>query len=232
MYTRLRLLVVCLIPLFLCMACATTSFQKVPMPPQEEVKKQAQDFSQQAKGLPTEVARLALTAYHRALSRGIAQSRTLTIIDYSKPSTEQRFWVFDMQSHRLLHSELVSHGKNSGQNYASKFSDRPNSLQSSIGLFRTASGHYMGKHGYSLRLTGLEPGFNGNAMQRAIVIHGAPYVSKTFAQQNGRLGLSWGCPALGVNVHRQVIDQLKGGNLVFTYYPDQRWLQQSRFLNA
>jgi hypothetical protein len=229
MKKRLLTLFLCFLPFFLT-GCA--SFQHVPMPAAADIKTQSLDYANQAKGLPVEVARLALTAYYRAQSKGVAQSNRLAIIDYSKPSTEQRLWVFDMQTRRLLYSELVAHGKNSGAKHATKFSDQNNSLQSSIGLYKTASSHYMGKHGYSLRLTGLEPGYNGNAMRRAIVIHGAAYASKDFAQQNGRLGLSWGCPAVSMDVHRQVIDHLKGGNLVFAYYPDQRWLRQSRFLNG
>ena len=228
---RLSQLFFCIIP-FLLTSCATFLHPNPPMPSTVEINTQAQDYSRQAKGLPTEVARLALTAYYRAQSRGVAQSNKLAIIDYSKPSTEQRFWVFNMQTRRLLYSELVAHGKNSGANHATKFSDQNNSLQSSIVLYKTASGPYMGKHGYSLRLTGLDAGFNGNAMRRAIVIHGAQYVSKAFAKQNGRLGLSWGCPALSLGVHKEVIDHLKGGNLIFAYYPDQRWLRQSRYLNT
>ncbi|MFU8797438.1 MAG: murein L,D-transpeptidase catalytic domain family protein [Gammaproteobacteria bacterium] len=217
--------------IFFSTAC-TSWFHHVPMPSKEEINSQAHIVARQANGLDPKVARLALTAYHKAQARGVAQPTKLAIIDYSKPSTERRFWAFDMRTHKLLYSELVAHGKNSGEKFATKFSDQNNSLQTSIGLYKTASNHYMGRHGYSLRLVGLDNGFNGNAMRRAIVMHGAPYVSETFAKQQGRLGLSWGCPALGMEVHREVINELKGGNLIFAYYPDERWLRQSRYLNA
>jgi hypothetical protein len=234
---RFSLVFACLLPLFLLTGCASFFHRAAPpMPPPPEIQAQADGFVRQTKGLDPKVARSALDSYYRALSKGIGRSDKLAIVDYSKPSTQQRFWVFDMRTHRLLYQELVAHGKNSVNSkdvkYASRFSDKNGSLQSSIGLYRTAREHYMGKHGYSLRLTGLESGFNGNAMERAIVIHGAHYVSEKFARDQGRLGLSWGCPALSLAVHREVIDHLKGGNLVFAYYPDQNWLRQSRFLNG
>src|SRR4029079_10009056 len=120
---------------------------------------------------------------------------TLTLIDYSKPSTEPRLWVFDLASGEILFTELVAHGKNTGENLAQHFSDDMNSRQSSIGLFRTAD-TYTGNNGYSLRLDGLEPGFNAHARERAIVMHGAPYVNESMAASQGRIGRSWGCPAL------------------------------------
>ncbi len=111
------------------------------------------------------------------------------------------------------------------------FSDRLNSRQSSIGLFVTRD-TYVGSNGYSLRLDGLEPGFNGSALDRAIVMHGAPYVSEEIAARQGRLGRSWGCPALREAIARDVIDTVRGGGVVFSYYPDQTWLNSSRFLKG
>ena len=111
------------------------------------------------------------------------------------------------------------------------FSDAMESRESSIGLFRTAD-TYVGHNGYSLRLDGLEPGFNGNARERAIVMHGAPYVNADVAKANGRLGRSWGCPALNEAVARKVIDTVRGGGVIFSYYPDSAWLKKSKFLNC
>jgi hypothetical protein len=156
---------------------------------------------------------------------------TLTLIDYSLPSTTPRLWVFDLASGRLLFHELVGHGRNTGENLAQHFSDAMNSRESSLGLFRTAD-TYVGSNGYSLRLDGLEPGFNSHARERAIVVHGAAYVSDAFASAQGRLGRSWGCPALRTAIAQKVIDTIRGGGVIFSYFPDATWLKNSPFLNC
>jgi len=185
-----------------------------------------------ASGISTDVLALALRAVSCGVSSGdIRMPRTLTVIDYSLPSTEERLWVFEVTTGRLLFRELVAHGRNTGENMAVNFSDRLNSLQSSIGLFVTDD-TYVGSNGYSLRLDGLEPGFNGRARERAIVMHGAPYVNEALAGSQGRIGRSWGCPALREAIARDVIDTIRGGDVVFSYYPDARWLKTSRFLNC
>jgi hypothetical protein len=178
------------------------------------------------------VLRLALDAVACARDKGaVTNDRLLTVIDYSKPSTEQRLWVLDLQSERVLYQELVAHGQGSGENYATRFSNNDGTHQTSIGLFRTAD-TYVGSNGYSLRLDGLEPGVNDNARDRAIVVHGAPYVNETTSKVTGRLGRSWGCPALRPAIARSVIDTIKEGSLVFSYYPDKQWLKTSQFLNG
>lgn len=159
----------------------------------------------------------------------VINPQTLTVIDYSLPSTAKRLWVIDLPRKRLLYEELVSHGRGSGDARATKFSNAPSSNQSSLGLFVTAE-TYTGANGYSLRLDGLEPGINHRARERAIVMHGAPYVSETFAQRVGRLGRSLCCPAVRPDVARDLIDRVKGGNLVFAYAEDPVWLQSSPFL--
>jgi L,D-transpeptidase catalytic domain len=173
---------------------------------------------------------LALRAVRCAVRSGaIADPSTLTVIDYSKPSTEKRLWVFDLDTRELLYEELVAHGQGSGEAVAKVFSNQPDTHASSIGLFRTED-TYVGKNGYSLRLTGLDEGFNDRARERAIVMHGAPYVSEDFVKANGRLGRSWGCPALREGVAREVIDRVRGNGILFAYYPDQEWLGSSRYL--
>lgn len=185
-----------------------------------------------SEGLDPDVLRLALTAVQCGVRSGDLEAPpTLTIIDYSKPSTEPRLWVFEMATGKLLFRELVAHGRNTGENMARRFSDTLNSRQSSIGLFRTDA-TYVGSNGYSLRLDGLEPGFNARARERAIVVHGAAYVSETLARTNGRIGRSWGCPALRTAVAKQLIDTIQGGGVIFSYYPDPEWLATSRFLNC
>jgi len=183
-------------------------------------------------GVSDDVLNLALGAVSCGIVSGDLQAPpTLTLIDYSLPSTTPRLWVFDLGSGKLLFNELVAHGRNSGDNMATQFSDAMESRETSLGLFRTAD-TYVGHNGYSLRLDGLEPGFNGHARERAIVIHGAPYVDANIAKANGRLGRSWGCPALREAVARQVIDTVRGGGVIFSYYPDPAWLKASKFLNC
>lgn len=175
--------------------------------------------------------RLAATAVGCAVRQGQPVARRLAVIDYSRPSTEPRLWVFDLRNKRLLHEELVAHGRNSGELNAERFSNRPGSYASSLGLFRTLD-TYVGRNGYSLRMEGLEPGVNDNALERAIVMHGADYVSQDFIERTGRIGRSLGCPALRRDVAHELIDSLQGGQFVFSYYPDPRWLQSSRFVNC
>jgi len=183
-------------------------------------------------GVSADVLNLALGAVSCGIAAGDLQTPpTLTLIDYSLPSTAPRLWVFDLRSGQLLFNELVAHGRNSGDNMATKFSDAMESRETSLGLFRAAD-TYVGHNGYSLRLDGLEPGFNGHARERAIVMHGAPYVDANIAKANGRLGRSWGCPALREAVARQVIDTVRGGGVIFSYYPDVAWLKASKFLNC
>jgi hypothetical protein len=185
-----------------------------------------------AQTLDSSVLHLALSAATCAREKGaIANDRLLTVIDYSKASTEPRLWVLDLESERVLFQEVVAHGRGSGDNYATRFSNADGSYQTSLGLFRTAD-TYVGANGYSLRLDGLEAGVNDRARDRAIVMHGAPYVNPAATRTLGRLGRSLGCPALRPAVARTIIDTIKEGSLVFAYYPDRDWLRASRFLNG
>lgn len=184
-----------------------------------------------APGADAAVIDLALKARDCAIASGDATGagQRLAVIDYSRPSTAKRMWVFDLRDDRLLYAEHVAHGQGSGENYARAFSNREGSHQTSLGLFRTAE-TYHGGNGYSLRMDGLDPGFNDAARQRAIVMHGAPYVDPASAQARGRLGRSHGCPAVRAQVAREIIDTLKGGQFVFSYYPDPAFLRSSRML--
>lgn len=176
------------------------------------------------------VIKLALRARQCALAHGEAEADDrLAVIDYSRPSTERRLWVFELKPARLLYSEYVAHGRGSGDNLAQRFSNVEGSHQSSLGLFRTAE-TYQGGNGYSLRMDGLEPGINDRARPRAIVMHGAPYVNPEQALRQGRLGRSFGCPAVRREIAHELIDTLKQGQLLFAYYPDEAWLRHSQFL--
>jgi hypothetical protein len=169
----------------------------------------------------------ALEAAAGARERGVAARQDLlTVIDYSLPSTAPRLWVLDLARHKVLFNELVAHGAGSGDNFATRFSNDLDSRQTSLGLFVTA-GTYEGGNGYSLRLRGLQPGVNDRAEERNIVIHGAWYVSAEHASRYGRLGRSWGCPALPQEVAASVIDTIKEGSFVFAYAPESSPLAHS-----
>jgi hypothetical protein len=182
--------------------------------------------------IETDVFEMALNAASCAVQSGAVNApETLTVIDYSKPSSERRLWVFDLKARELVYEELVAHGQGSGANMATQFSNEDESHQTSLGLFVTRD-TYVGKNGYSLRLDGLDRGVNDRARDRAIVMHGAPYVSEQFVKANGRLGRSWGCPAISAAVAKQMIDRVKGGGLVFAYYPDANLLKTSKYLGG
>jgi hypothetical protein len=175
---------------------------------------------------------LALGAAACAVRSGVVDSpATLTVIDYSLPSTAKRMWVYDLNARSLVFEELVAHGSASGDNFATSFSNAPDSHQTSLGLFVTDQ-PYVGKNGYSLRMDGLDEGINDRARERAIVIHGADYVSETFAKAQGRLGRSWGCPAVRGVIAKTLIDRVRGGGLLFAYYPDPRFLAESKYVQC
>lgn len=178
--------------------------------------------------LKPEVAKLAVKAYQKAKDEGYANKEILTIIDYSLPSTKKRMWVVDLKKQKLLYHTLVAHGQNSGGLKATSFSNKNGSHKTSLGLYQTGQ-TYTGSKGYSLKLKGLDGQFNSNAYSRAIVVHGAWYVGEKIAKQ-GRLGRSWGCPAVAPELAKPIINTIKNGSLVFAYYPDQQWLNKSKFL--
>jgi len=166
---------------------------------------------------------MALTALQRLQAAGAAvRSDRLMVIDYAKPSSQPRLWVFDLNLKRLLYEELVAHGKNSGGDRSVRFSNQPDSLMSSLGVFLTAD-TYIGKHGLSLKLRGMEEGINDRSMDRAIVLHGASYV-----RPGGPIGRSWGCPAVRQKISSALIEAVRGGTLLLSYYPDQSWLRASK----
>ena len=161
----------------------------------------------------------ALAALKKLQATGQSvRTDVLMVIDYSKRSTERRLWVFDLKRGGLLFEELVAHGRNSGDDRAVRFSNEPGSLMTSLGLFLTGD-TYIGKHGLSLRLQGLEKGVNDNSLERAIVIHAADYVNEGLAQRSGRIGRSWGCPAVRPAISRKLIETVQGGALLLAYYP-------------
>lgn len=208
-----------------------TSSTKLFARSQPSVDATFQHLSNKAPKLNRKVLRLALTAYNNATKRGSVKKPVLTVIDYSLPSNKQRMWVFDVRKERLLYNTYVAHGKNSGVNVAKHFSNRNSSKQSSLGTYITKD-TYIGHKGYSLNLQGLDRGFNDNAYNRRVVIHGAWYMEPNFIKRAGRAGLSWGCPAIAQTLAKPVINTIKNGSVVFAYYPDKNFLSHSGYLVA
>ena len=162
--------------------------------------------------------------------QGKIKNDFLTIIDYGQSSKHNRLWVIDMKENKILFNTLVAHGKNSGEDYATKFSNENESLKSSLGFFTTGE-TYNGKHGLSLKLDGLESGINNNARQRAIVIHGANYVCNSFIKANNRLGKSHGCPALPLEVSKKIIQTIKEKSCLFIYFPSREYANFSKLVS-
>lgn len=182
-----------------------------------------------SKGLRKEVLAAALKAFENAWAKGDTRRRMITVIDYSLPSNQRRLWVIDLEKNQVLFHEYVAHGRGSGMRDATDFSNKDGSHKSNLGLLKTAE-TYSGKHGYSLVLDGLEKGYNDHARSRSIVVHAADYVTEAVAKAQGRVGRSHGCPAVDPAVSKRLIDTIKGGTLVFGYYPDQGWLKGSTYL--
>ncbi|MFY0608018.1 MAG: murein L,D-transpeptidase catalytic domain family protein [Cyclobacteriaceae bacterium] len=172
---------------------------------------------------PFDLYRRGMIGYYDLLAndKKIANQK-ITLIDFRISSNKKRFWVIDIKSNKVIHYRLVAHGKNTGEEYAKTFSNKKNSNQSSLGFYITAE-TYLGKHGLSLRLDGQEKGFNDQVRNRAVVMHSANYVSKDFARKYGRLGRSYGCPAIAVKDHKVVIQGLAKGSLLFIYYPEANY---------
>ena len=206
-------------------ASSSTFFSKSSVDVNSEVK----SLGKKAPQLNKRVLKFALAAYHKARSRGAVKKPVLTVIDYSLPSSKQRMWVFDVNHVRLLYNTYVAHGQNSGMNTPNHFSNASSSKQTSLGTFVTRD-TYMGSNGYSLNLQGLEKGFNDNAYNRRVVIHGAWYVEPDFIRKSGRAGRSWGCPSIAKTLAKPVINTIKGGSVVFAYYPDRNYLSHSSYL--
>jgi len=153
----------------------------------------------------------------------------LTVCDFSRSSNTKRLWVIDMNEKKILFNSLVAHGMGTGEEFAEKFSNTESSHQSSLGFYITES-TYEGNNGFSLKLIGMDKGFNDNALQRAIVMHGADYVNDDFAKQHKRIGRSWGCPAVPRELADSIINTIKENNVLFIYYPDENYLNSSEWL--
>ena len=192
---------------------------------------QIQHLSKKAPALNQDVLKLALTAYHKAFVNGSVKKPLLTVIDFSLPSNQQRMWIFDLKREQLLYNTYVAHGQNSGASIPNHFSNINSSKESSLGTYVTTDTYY-GSKGLALNLQGLEKGFNDNAYSRRVVVHGAWYVEPEFIKRAGRAGRSWGCPAIAATIVKPIINTIKGGTIIFAYYPDSFYLKHSGYVVA
>jgi hypothetical protein len=173
----------------------------------------------------------AYRGYLKMKSVGLVSSdrEVITICDFNLPSYTKRMWVIDLSAMKVLFNTWVAHGQNSGDTVAEKFSNKVNSHQSSLGFYVTGQ-TYRGDHGVQLRLDGKDDGFNTSAMDRGIVLHGSKYVSREFLTKAGKLGKSWGCPAVSYSVVSPMINIIKGGTCLFIWFKDQKYLEKSKWL--
>ncbi|MFL9830518.1 murein L,D-transpeptidase catalytic domain family protein [Flavobacterium sp. ST-87] len=172
----------------------------------------------------------ALVGFNKLKDQGKVTKNIITLIDFSLSANTKRLWVIDLDTRTILLHSLVAHGRNTGQEYANSFSNAAESYKSSLGFYLTAE-VYNGKHGKSLRLDGIEKGINDNARNRAVVVHGANYVSNSFIQNNKRLGRSLGCPAVPVEVTNKLIETIQNKTCLFIYYPSKSYKQLSRLVS-
>ena len=181
-------------------------------------------------GLSEQAFNYAMKGFNYLVEQGkLAKDNIISIVDFTQPSSRKRLFVIDLDDYRVLYNTYVAHGVNSGREYANQFSNTPSSYKSSLGFYQTL-GTYIGEHGYSLRLDGLEKGINDNANSRDIVIHAADYVNESFIRSQGYIGRSWGCPALPEKLHKPIIDKIKNGSCLFIYGNDNNYIINSKFL--
>lgn len=179
--------------------------------------------------LPLATFQKAMVGYYNMQGQ-LKNKDIITIMDFDQSSRKKRFFVVDLKNKRMLFQSIVAHGKNSGFDIPNKFSNTYSSLQSSLGFYKTAE-TYFGHFGYALRLDGIEKGFNSNARGRGIVMHGAKYVNEAFGKTQGRMGRSYGCPALPYGVHKKVIDTIKGGSMLYIHKNQESYLTKSKLQN-
>lgn len=185
-----------------------------------------------AAGISLEVFSEAIKGYNYLQGKKLLHNtNVLTIVDYSKPSSQKRLYVLDMNEGKILFNTLVAHGRNSGLEYATNFSNSESSHKTSLGFFITMN-TYTGGNGYSLKLQGCEKGINDKALERAIVVHGAEYADENFLHSNGFLGRSYGCPAVPEKVSKKIIDTIKNGSCMFLYHPTKKYTAVSKILNS
>ncbi|MBS7233155.1 murein L,D-transpeptidase catalytic domain family protein [Flavobacterium psychroterrae] len=172
----------------------------------------------------------ALKGFYLLREKGVIQKDILTVIDFSLSSNIKRLWVIDLSTNTILLNSLVAHGRNTGEEFASDFSNSNSSFKSSLGFYATGE-VYQGKHGASLRLDGLERGVNDHARERAVVLHGADYVSESFIRDHKRLGRSQGCPAVPVELTSEIIELIKNKSCLYIYHPSRSFVMEAKLMS-
>lgn len=238
---KISILSFCLTGLLICFVVSLSAYTEKPAPsniaktisvyaPKNEAVSLYESLDLEKLGLSHQAFLYALKGYRQLQEKGqLLNDAVLSVIDFSLPSTQKRFFVIDLNNNSLLYHTYVSHGKNSGKLMAKKFSNRNSSYQSSLGFYTTGN-TYFGKHGFSLRLIGIEKGINDKALQRGIVIHSADYASEQFAFQQGYLGRSQGCPAVPEEIHKELIQTIQNGSCLFIYSPATVYSKQSKLV--
>lgn len=223
-YKFFPLFLIVLLTSFTSLPSKTNSIEVAATPVESSVSKNASIYSQLDANncsLPNfECFNTALNGFQLLKERGQITKNILTLVDFSLSSNTKRLWVIDLERNIVLFNTLVAHGRNTGEEFATNFSNQAESFQSSIGFYATGE-IYNGKHGLSLKLDGLEKGLNDNARERAVVVHGADYVSESFIRQNKRLGRSQGCPAIPVEMNSKIINVIKNKSCLFLYHPSK-----------
>lgn len=208
-----------------------TPVKPVPLSFKEEVKSLYGDFKKANASMPAlSVFEKAMKGYAKLDRDGKVSNKLLTIVDFDMSSTKKRMWILDMDTRKVLFNTFVSHGKNTGVKFAENFSNTVNSHQSSLGFYVTGKTYY-GKNGLSLYMDGMEKGFNSNARKRYIVIHGADYATKDFINRYGRLGRSYGCPAVPTAIAKKLINKIKGESVVYLHKNDKNYQAKSDYIN-
>lgn len=198
---------------------------------EDEINRLYDSFSTLNASMPSRTAfKNGIMGYEKLKEENKIKKELLTIVDFAMASTEKRMWILDMTTQKVLFNTYVAHGKNTGGNKATKFSNTPNSFQSSLGFYVTAETYY-GKNGLSLFIDGMEEGFNTKARERYVVIHGADYATPDFIKRAGRLGRSYGCPAVPTKLSKEIINKIKGQSVLFIYHPNRNYLENSGYLN-
>lgn len=205
---------------------------EVTLSTEEKIELLYNEFAAVNVNMPSKISfTYALTGYNKLEDQEKIDNKLLSIVDFSLPSTEKRLWILDMEANKIIYHTYVSHGKNTGGNMATNFSNTPNSLQSSLGFYVTAETYY-GKNGLSLFIDGMEKEFNSKARERYVVIHGADYAKEESIKRLGRLGRSYGCPAVPSEISTEIINKIKGGSALFIYHTNEDYIANSTYLNA
>ncbi len=198
----------------------------------EKIHQIYDDFVEKNTSVPNlESFKYGMIGYSKLEDKSLVKKEILTIIDFTLSSTEKRMWVLDMKNHTVLYNTLVAHGKNTGGEFASKFSNKVNSLQSSLGFYVTGE-TYFGKNGLSMFIDGQEAKFNSNARDRYVVVHGADYATKDFVNRVGRLGRSYGCPAVPAALTKDIIETIKDRSVLFIYSSDKNYNANSSMIKV